>query len=287
MNERIRMVIGLNKTLGCIIVTYNPDEERFEKVLDRISKQCDKLLIIDNNSMNSGYVKRICEDNGRIKLVQLERNYGIARALNIGIGLLKQDPVDWILTLDQDTLILCNIHDILDKINIIDAGIVWLASSETNSKDLFFINKDPIIISGSIINFEVISYGVKFREEFFLDHVDTDLDYQVRKLGFKVLRTSKRCIDHEWGKEMFIGSKKTRAATNLRVYLTIRNGTRLFLEKKLSFRIYMYDNLYYIRHNIYKLRNILSISLIIIGAVTDGSFNKFVFLKKFKRLLQS
>jgi len=277
----------MNKNIGCIIVTYNPEVGRLNDVLDSVLEQCNEILIVDNKSSNINNVREItARNNSKIELIELDKNYGIAKALNTGIEIFRQKPVNWILTLDQDTLISCDIATLLDKTDAEETGIVWLSEKERHSQDLFFTNENPIIISGSIINFRVFSYGVKFREEFFLDHVDTDFDYQVRRLNFKVLKTSCKCMEHEWGKEM-PKHKKVRYATNFRVYLTIRNGTRLLFEKKIRFILYIKDNYLYISHNIYYSTNIFSIFLIIVGAITDGLSNKFLFLEKFEKLLRS
>ena len=275
----------MNISIGCIIVTYNPDEQRLKESINSVLKQCNQILIIDNKSSNIEQIKQIIWHTSNIELIELDHNYGIAKALNVGMDKFRENPMDWILMLDQDTLILCDIRSIVLKANY-KTGIIQMSNIAINSKNLFFINNVPIIISGSIINGKIIPIGLKFREEFFLDHVDTDFDFQIRKLGFAILRTAQKCMDHEWGVKVLIGRNKTKYTTNLRVYLTVRNGTRLILEKKLSPSIYLSDNCFYIFYNLKKHKNVFSIILIVIGGVSDGIFDVFSFKKKFEKLLK-
>ena len=273
-----------NVNIGCIIVTYNPDESRFEKVITSITDQCNVVLLVDNKSRNTDYLKEICQCNSKLKLIELDRNYGIAKAINIGVDRLKSDHLDWILMLDQDTFIFCDIKKILTNLNAGKTGIVWLGGAEEACEAQFTISVKPIIISGSVISWKVFSNGAKFREEFFLDHVDTDFDFRVKNMGFKVLRICKSCIDHQWGKEKIIKGKKIRYTTNLRLYLTVRNGTRLLLEKKIGFRIFLGDNLYYFYYNVYNLKNFLYALCIAMYGFADGVSNNFLFLNRFSEL---
>ena len=57
-----------NITVGCIIVTYNPVEQRFNTVINSILKQCDKVVIIDNKSLNVDYVEETSKENCKIQL---------------------------------------------------------------------------------------------------------------------------------------------------------------------------------------------------------------------------
>ena len=275
--------------LAAVIVTYNPEIDRLKDVINSIVNQVDFIIIVDNGSKNINDIKEICSIKTNIEIIENDINYGIGKALNIGIEKLKNN-YDWILTLDQDSIVLYD--DLKSLIKMIDqnnVGVIALKGAETkknNVEDIFIEEKYPIIISGSIINALIFLKGVKYREEFFLDHVDTDFDFQVRNLGFKILKTTKKMLDHQWGKEVDSKNKKRRCQPNLRVYYTIRNGTRLLLEKKLNFRTYILDNISYIRANLYcnLHKNVFSILIVTLIAFIDGLFNNFKLFKKLNNL---
>ncbi len=287
----------MNNTLGCIIVTYNPDEQRFEKVLDSISKQCDKILIIDNNSSNLKYIKKICEVDSRIKLTQLEKNYGIARALNIGINLLNRDPFDWILTLDQDSIVLGNILDVLDNARVIykntNIGLISLNTQDTRCKDYFSETQYPII-SGSIINSDIFKKGLRYREEFFMDQVDFDFDIKISSLGYKMIATSIRMLDHQMGIKT-LGMKK-QIEPDWRLYLISRNSFILLREKKISLMMFIGQLMLWFINDLSNgksLPKLYKYFIIYLFGIKDGAFHYMEFpennksLKKIKSLLSN
>jgi rhamnosyltransferase len=101
--------------LAAIIVTYNPKIDRFKDVINSIVNQVDFIIIVDNGSKNINDIKEICSIKSNIEIIENDINYGIGKALNIGIEKLKNN-YDWILTLDQDSVILVNIKNVIDEI---------------------------------------------------------------------------------------------------------------------------------------------------------------------------
>jgi rhamnosyltransferase len=274
--------------VAAIIVTYNPEMNRFNKVIDSITNQINRIIIVDNNSKNRDTIKENLKGYTNIEIIENNENYGIGKGLNIGVERLK-DSMDWILTLDQDTIVLVKIKELLKDLSEShesekNVGILALNVKEekNNYENKKFINGFYPIISGTIVNSVVYKNGLRYREEFFLDHVDTDFDFSVRYKGFKILITTKKCIDHEWGK--IINSKKKRCQSNFRIYLTIRNGTRLFLERKIPLMLYALDNALYLKNLCRSLKNFILLPAIIMLAITDGFTDKFLFFEKFKVL---
>lgn len=277
-----------NIKLAALIVTYNPEIDRFKNVISSIVNHVDFIIIVDNESKNINDIEKIYYNKSNIEIIRNNKNYGIGRALNIGVEKLKNN-YDWILTLDQDSIVLNDLKSLIKIVDQNNVGVIALNTKENkkiNDKDIFIEQKNPIIISGSIINALIFLKGGKYREEFFLDHVDTDFDFQVRNLGFKILKTTKKTLDHQWGKEVVFKNKKKRCEPNLRVYFTIRNGTRLLLEKKLKFFIYISDNIAYIKANLNcnPHKNIFSILPVTLIAFIDGLFNNFKLFNKFNNL---
>ena len=82
----------------------------------------------------------------------------------------------------------------------------------------------------------LISFGladkISFRSDFFMDQIDIDFQFNVRKYGHKTYVTKKGIIAR-----LPIGREKGRGINTIsifRFYLLTRNTLRLFLEKKIS-----------------------------------------------------
>ncbi len=232
--------------VGAVIVTYNPEINRLKKVIDSIANQIDNIIIVDNNSKNIDKIKEILVGYKNIEIIENDNNYGIGKALNIGVEKLK-DKVDWILTLDQDSIILKNIREIFLNFNEtihkikFDAKKIGIISLNyiNNNRDknkYFYTDKDPII-SGSIVNSIIFRSGIKYREEFFLDCIDSDFDFLVRNEGYLILTTTEKSLDHELGRKIKNkDGKEIRFEPEWRVYLLTRNIFKLLIEHKLKFK---------------------------------------------------
>ncbi|MGC9124254.1 MAG: glycosyltransferase [Thermoplasmata archaeon] len=237
--------------VGAVIVTYNPEINRLKKVIDSIANQIDNIIIVDNNSKNVNDLIDLIRNYSNIEIIKNGQNYGIGKALNIGVKILKC-KVEWILTLDQDTILLKKINDVFDilkielnkkKIDMKKIGIIFLNYIEINKKvdENFYIDKKlPIIISGCLINKIIFERGLKFREEFFLDHIDTDFDYQVKHEGFLILKTYEKYTDHKLGLKVVLKNEgEIIFEPEWRMYLMTRNLVKLLIENKIKLNFFI------------------------------------------------
>ena len=87
--------------IGALIVTFNPDIEVLKSNVDAIAKQVDVLVIVDNGSNNLNEIETLDVEN----IIALGENKGIAYALNTGMEFLEERNMDWVLTLDQDSVV--------------------------------------------------------------------------------------------------------------------------------------------------------------------------------------
>ena len=91
------------------IVTYNPDIDRLRENVEAVLPQVEYLYIIDNNSGNFSDWKNIFDEN-KVGLTKLNLNVGIAKALNILMDKAGNDGYEWVLTLDDDSVIAENLE---------------------------------------------------------------------------------------------------------------------------------------------------------------------------------
>ena len=230
-----------------IIVTYNPELSRFRYVLNQASKQANHVIIVDNDSKTKDMLKKLCNKTNNCDFVEIGFNSGVAHALRIGIKhSIKYNP-DWLLFLDDDTVLLSNaIVKSLDLINSLPSiikskvGAVLLGSS--NGKcNINVIDYGPF--SGTLVKAS-IAERVCCRDDFFLDQADHDVDFNIRRLGYLVLGINCRLINHKLGIKRWIPILSNMLHGSVvyeppwRYYYIIRNSTRLLIEGKMNVTFY-------------------------------------------------
>ena len=201
--------------VAAVVVVFGPDD-RFRKLLLSLVEQANKVWVIDNqpNYAFDKYLKgqKPCHRNN-ITLIENKKNVGLAAAQNQGIKLALEDGVDWVLLLDQDSILdkdfvknmLKAGHKYKNKKNIgfltprheFDDGS---PSVPTYSKGLFLRPKryhmdldeidDTILFgmaSGSFIPRHTLEEVGLMREEFWIDYIDYEFSFRVRERGYRVL----------------------------------------------------------------------------------------------------
>ena len=229
-NEKMNIV--------ALIITYNPDERLFQS-LDKLLGLLNKVVIVDNCSNSKVFINELKNKfNGNfLTILELSKNLGIAGGMNHGVEFIKNTfCVDYILTLDQDTILLTdNLFKIIEEANQIydSIGILALGTHRINNKSNY-IETNYVISSGNLVDINIFN-ELKFREEFFMDQVDFDFDFEVRKRGYKIIIANDNLIDHRLG----LKEGKLNYEPQFRVYYIIRNSTVLLMEGKLPIFNYL------------------------------------------------
>lgn len=87
--------------LGVVIVTFNPQFNILKKNIEFLSKYDINIVVVDNNSNNFSSFN----SEEKVHFVRESKNVGIAKALNDGVKYLHRLDTDWVLTLDQDSIL--------------------------------------------------------------------------------------------------------------------------------------------------------------------------------------
>ena len=237
--------INIRNVAG-ILVTYNPNVLNLSKVLNIAVKQVSCLVIVDNNSSNFEEISSICTDP-KFLIIRSDRNLGTSGAYNVGYNSLKTKlGIEWVLFLDQDTLLEPNYVELLfeECNNINDPERIWIIRGleqytgkrrNERSHKQFEIVKTAIM-SGSIVKMEALS-KIRFREEFFMDHVDTDFYNKVRKSNHLAIRFNDRTMMHSLGETVIFQGRPTTYHSSASNYLATRNATILILEGFIDIRL--------------------------------------------------
>jgi rhamnosyltransferase len=200
--------------IAAVVVTYHPDD-LFPERIERLSKQVDSRIIVDNHSGQAAVamLRGIATRKGA-KLVLNPENLGIAAALNIGVETAIAGGYEWALLLDQDTVVGEDIVETLAAVYEKVANkerLALIGSNHTNpiSGRLFlpwgggdhgsWQEVKAAITSGSLLSLAIYNAIGRFREEFFIDCVDIEYCLRARSRGFKVIMARKPLMQHSIG----------------------------------------------------------------------------------------
>jgi glycosyltransferase involved in cell wall biosynthesis len=95
-----RMIVTV---VVAILPTYNPRIGLFGKVIESVLRQVSSVIEVDDGSEDTEEIKKLLPHE--VTLISLNSNTGQAHALNVGVKEALRSKPEWILTLDQDTVI--------------------------------------------------------------------------------------------------------------------------------------------------------------------------------------
>lgn len=242
-------ILPQKQTTCAIIVTYHPDNG-FPHRLERIIQQVDRVVIVDNHSSDFclEMLRRTASRFGSDLIINTD-NLGIAAALNQGVEYAKNCGYKWVLTLDQDTLVL---PDLVENLILTYngcpfwevVGVVGVNVQEKlTGKTTFDLNTVGtrrwletinVITSGSLLSVKVFEKVGPFREEFFIDLVDFEFCLRLRANGYKSIVSLQIGIIQSYGECKFHKilwlNKTIRDYSPLRCYYRTRNALILVRE---------------------------------------------------------
>ena len=187
---------------GCIagIVTYNPEMDRLKSNILSIVKQADKVIVIDNDSLNKSEIIRLLKDinNESIRFISNDANMGIAYAMNQIGDAAVEERSDFFMTLDQDSIA---DEDMLDKMLLLfDDPKVGGVAPDLNLSPVSKSNNIELvqgaISSGFVVRTELWKEIGGFWDFLFIDEVDYEFSFQIRRKGYKILRRHDVSINH-------------------------------------------------------------------------------------------
>jgi rhamnosyltransferase len=196
-----------------ITVAFHPDAD-FPARSARILREVGALVIVDNGSNDAERsMLRDLASNPLITLLSNAENVGIARALNMGIRQADTLGFKWALLLDQDTSLDEGTVQTLiavsaafpdrDRLGVIGSGYREVNSPPPEPHEQIggddWEEVESVITSGSLIPLKAHAVIGAFREEFFIDFVDTEYCFRARAKGYRVIRTRRPIMSHAIG----------------------------------------------------------------------------------------
>ena len=200
------------------IVSYNPDIFRLEENIDAIYSQVDKLIIVDNKSKNLEEIENIIIKYKNIIFIKNNINLGIARALNQIMEKSLCEQADWVLTLDQDSVVSASlVSQYRQYLNLPNIGMLTCVIKDRNTKGNTFKKFEreyeevqKCYTSGCLTKVSAWNISGRFDEKMFIDYVDYDMCMSLKECGYKIIRINQIGLLHELGKSRdvkFFGKK--------------------------------------------------------------------------------
>lgn len=260
MQERVPEHPTSGKSICAVLVSFHPDPDLPARV-NRIMAQVGALMIVDNGSGEAALrmLQELSADP-RISLELNRKNLGVARALNIGIERARLLEYEWLLLLDQDSVLDAGMVDELIaahasfpepvRLAVLGAGFrdvkkpgtepseplggTVRSSEACPATELPWEEVESVITSGSLLRLATLDRIGPFREEFFIDYVDSEYCFRARAQGYRVVKTRKPLMSHAIGASthhsiLGIGKWTSNHSADRRYYMA-RNDTVMLKE---------------------------------------------------------
>jgi rhamnosyltransferase len=280
--------------IASVVVLYQPSKDNLDQLM-KTSKVFNQVIVI-NNSPNNELIKSFFTTNNNNNLIVHNNpdNLGIAQALNNGIEIAKKMGYNWVVTLDQDSnfelSILENMVNCYNNIQmediislspmIINHNIIPNQLKERQKNPYNFIVST--ITSGNLLKISAWKAVNGFKEELFIDVVDTEFSHNLFKHHFKLIEVTNALMVHAIGElgeiKIFNHSIYWDKHSKIRNYYIVRNN--IYFVKNWLF-IHPFLTLYYIKESLIKLQ--LKVLLfesdkwknlkVLFEGIKDGIFN--------------
>jgi rhamnosyltransferase len=240
------------KNTAALIVSFHPSRDLVSRIA-KISPQVDRVLVVDNTPNDSDLPVPLESINPtNFTLIANRSNLGQATALNIGVKQIIEWGYDWILLLDQDSLVSAdfmesmsvtyqNYHSSDDVVSLCPLLVNYDGISEPNqaSQKPWSFSGKPItgdaelvkiaITSGNLIRSNIFKQVGFFEDRFFINYVDIEFCLRLSKFNYRVLQSNSTILYHNIGnaKQHKIPGLKTISSNNdssIRNYYFYRNG---------------------------------------------------------------
>jgi rhamnosyltransferase len=193
-----------------VVVTFHPDGIVLHN-LAAVRPQVQHLIVVDNGSTDEELIPlRSASSTLNFNLLENGENLGIASALNLGIHRGEALGANWFLLLDQDGCVTENYTATMlqafaaspskDRLAILAPRLVdrrfghTLAPPTVTGAQLQVAST-----SGTLTPLRIFERAGYFRDELFIDGVDTDYSLRVRSLDYTVEECTAAILLHSPG----------------------------------------------------------------------------------------
>ncbi len=195
-------------TVCAAVVTYHPDG-RVVDLLSAVARQVHEVIVVDNGSTTGETVHiRGWAQSAGATFIANEVNLGSATALNQAARAAISAGHGWLLALDQDMSIRADLVVQLRAAMAADTkpdDVAIVAPQTEHQRDRRcseseVVRRRTVITAGSLISLDAWQAVGGFRDEFFIDMVDTDFALRLGRRGYVVALACRAEIEHQIGR---------------------------------------------------------------------------------------
>jgi rhamnosyltransferase len=189
--------------IAAVVVWFNPREE-FVRNISTYGGHLSSVIIVDNSpSSNAALAQQL----PYARYVPNNDNLGLSKAFNRGCEIAREQGAEWVLTMDQDSSFEeADIRRFLARARELCAtspDVAILSPSLESRSDAANVQEcDSAITSGSLLRLSALHSVSGYNEQLFIDDVDHDLGYRLRRQGWRILRLGDVCMRHTIGEPL-------------------------------------------------------------------------------------
>lgn len=222
--------------LLAVVVLYYPDEEVVSNIASYFHA-LDQLVVWDNTPKEDQRKLNTGQLGSADKIIYMGegKNLGIGKALNEAVTYGILHGFTHILTMDQDSSF--KEGDFVHYLNAITSSlsttvgcyIPQICEPNTTQEVVsnLFSAVDIGITSGSIFPLQFFSKVGLFRDDFFIDAIDVEFCFRLRKHGLEIVRVNNVKLHHILGNRILVpflwGKLGTLNYSAIRTYYIMRN----------------------------------------------------------------
>jgi rhamnosyltransferase len=256
------------KTAACIIL-YHPDTDRLRENILAIAKDLD-LLILWRNSPEEIPIPEV--DVPVVRLGTGENRY-IAAPLNECFRYCADRGIDWLLTMDQDSVWEDFEGFVQTAEKYLQKGIIAFAPSVNRNLSATeeCIDIDYTITSGSLCHVPSVLAAGGFRESYQIYWVDGEFCHRARKAGYRILALPRYNLNQHFG-ELDKGKGFNYSPTTY--YFMFRNMLWMRRDHKTnpSVKTILYSSQMYLRSILFHEKNKMKKLAAVCRGTFDGCF---------------
>jgi rhamnosyltransferase len=220
--------------LCAVLISYYPELEAARERIYRYIDYVDHLVIWENTPEGERMDYRITvpEHQAKISYMSTGRNEGIGYPLNRAVEYAVDNGYTHLLTMDQDSY--WEDFGSYKRLAEANADSFALAAPNVNQRwksRTTLTDVKACITSGSIFNVSLFGRIGLFREDYFIDGVDTEFCYRMVKNAEPILLFAQVELQQRFGEtKKRLGLIKIRSYSAFRTYHILRNHIWLWRE---------------------------------------------------------
>lgn len=138
-----RIAVWINMHICAGIITYNPTLTDVSTCLEALCNQVERVIIVDNASKNVKSLQEVVSKYTNVTLVKNSQNIGFAKALTQVFEWAKSQGFNWVLTLNDDSVVPSNMISEYKKILENQGSLVNQKMQKIQNRNCMLFAKKP------------------------------------------------------------------------------------------------------------------------------------------------